>query len=122
MLQEYVSDSPPGVVVPVVGGQGALVALFRLVEVLVGNVLVPAKRVRVREARIKLNRTVKEAKRCFVLLLKRVAVANSAPGLRGKQTLLKSKVAQATQLHLPLELPQASRVVLQSFQAVRFCV
>jgi len=57
--------------VPRVDADGVAVALQALVEVLVGKVLVPAQRVRVRERRVQLQRALEEAQ-CGLVLLRAV--------------------------------------------------
>ena len=68
---------------------------------------------------IELDGPVKEEETVFVLFLETEAVADCNPRLLGEDALLQTVVGQVGQLHRLLQVPQANRVVLHSFQSVR---
>lgn len=73
---------------------------------------------RVSKVLIELDRAGEKLQGCFVLFLQAVAIAHDAPCFGRKQRLLKCKVAQVGELVLLLEVPEAGRVVLETFKAV----
>ena len=94
LLERDVAESPPGVVVRLVGLQRGLIALFTVLVVLVGNELVAAEGVRVGEVLVELDCASKELERRLVLFQQAVAVANDAPSFRGEERFLYSLVTQ----------------------------
>jgi len=96
-----------------------LVTLFSVFEVFVCDILVAAKRMRVREVLVKLDRAIKELECRFVFFLKTVAVAHDTPSFRDKERFFKGKVTQVSKLVLLLEMPETGRVVLEALKTIR---
>ena len=70
------------------------------------------------EVRVLLQGCLEVFDSCFMLFLQTVAVSDDDPGLRTGFGEAKSFLRQGTQLVVLLEMPEASRVVLGSFEAV----
>lgn len=119
LLQRNVAESPPGVIVRLVGLQRGLIALFTVLVVLVGNELVAAEGVRVGEVLVELDRASEELQCRLVLFQQAVAVANDAPSFRCEERFLYSLVTKENKGRLVLQVPEACRVVLQAFESMR---
>ena len=113
------AEAVPGVVVPRVESDRRAVGHHRLLEVLVGEVLVPAQRVRVRELGIELQRAPEEPKRRLVLLLQREAVPERAPRLRRQAVAGHALLRQVRQPRVALQVPQHGRVHLARLEPGR---
>ncbi len=69
LLQAYVAEAPPCVVVPLIRLKSSLVASFGLVEIFIRDILMSAQSVSICEIVIQLNCPREEFERCFVLFL-----------------------------------------------------
>ena len=107
LLQRDVAESPPGVIVRLVGLQRSLIALFTVLVVLVGNELVAAEGVRVGEVLVELDRASEELQCRLVLFQQAVAVANDAPSFRSEERFLYSLVTEEDKGRLVLQVPEA---------------
>ena len=109
----------PGVVVARVDTDGVPVALQPLVEVLVGKVLVPAQRVRVRQGGVQLQRAQEEAQRRLMLLAKCKASWAWLKGLRPQSCVLHAwgpPAARAGRSAAPPHAPGRMQSILDLFK------
>ena len=68
---------------------------------------------------IQLDGTTEELQSSLMLFLKGIAVTQDTPCLGGEEAPLHGVIGNVTQVHLLLQMPQASAVVLQTFESVR---
>lgn len=120
LLQTDVAQSPPSVIVAEIGLESFLIELLCRVKVFVWNILMASKGMSIRKLVVYLNSASEKFESCFMLFLQRVAVSYNTPGFRSKQRFLKDMVAEMAQVHLFLQMPQACRVVLHSFQPTKW--
>lgn len=85
LLQGYVSETPPCIVMGLICLECVLVALLSVFKVFVGYELVPAESMCIGEVLIQLDSSSEEFQGRLVLLLQTVAIPNNAPGLRREQ-------------------------------------
>ena len=93
LLQCYVSEAPPCIIMGLVCFEGILIALLSILKVFVGDELVPAEGVRICEVLIQLNGSSEEFESRLMFFLQTVAVTDDTPGFRRKQGFLECKVA-----------------------------
>ena len=91
----------------------------RLFEILVGEILVPAQRVRVRASRVELQRALEVPQRRLVFLLQAETVSEHAPRLRRQSIQRRRLLRQVRQPRLALQMPQHRRVHLHPLQPMR---
>ena len=82
LLQTYVTQAPPCIVMSLISSQGTLVTFLGLVEVFVSYVFMAAESMRVSEIGIQLNGSAKEFECGFMFLLQWVTVTHNTPCLR----------------------------------------
>lgn len=73
----------------------------------------------IREERVELGGSIEILESLLVLFLQRVAISQNTPRFRLMKTSLEGIVGNITQFSLLLQLPKASRVVFETFEAVR---
>lgn len=88
LLHGDIAQSPPSIVVVFICKQCLRIVLLSLLKIFISNVLVPTESKCISKRLIELNRAAEELNCRLMLSLQTVAVAQDAPRLRSKKTLL----------------------------------
>lgn len=118
LLVADVSEAPPSTVMPDVVVESLLEGTFGFGEVLVIDVFVTAEGVGIRILGVELNGSGEELQRLLMLFLKGEAISNCDPGFRRIDGLLERLMGKEAEIDLLLEMPQTTRVVLDSLNSV----
>lgn len=118
LLVADISEAPPSAVMADVVVESLLEGALGFREIFVVDVFVAAERVGIRILRVELNGPGEELQRLFVLLLQGEAVSNCDPGFRRIDGLFEGLMGQEAEIDLFLEMPQTTRIVLNSLNSV----